>query len=415
MIQCLFLLSDAGDVILEKQWMGKRVERSICSWFWRQRSEMEDQDPPSVIASPTHYLLHIVREGVTFLACTASEMPPLLGIEFLCKVASVLENYLGGLNEDILKDNFVIVYEILDEMMDSGFPSTTEPSVLKEIIAPPNLVSRVLSVVTGTSSSLNAASPLATSSQVSWRASNVKHSNNEIYFDLVEEMDAVFNRDGFVVKCEAYGEIQATSRLSGMPELSLTFANADILHDVNFHPCVRYRAWEADQMLSFIPPDGAFKLMSYRVKGLKNPPLFVRPQLSSGEGICRVNVLVGLRGDPGKPVDAIIVQLPWPPSVVSTNLSPSVGTVTYSFSTKVSTWIIGRIPKDKSPCLSGTLQLEPGINRLEEFPTFLVGFKIQGTAVSGLKVDKMDIRNVEYRPYKGFRAVTRAASYEIRT
>lgn len=34
-----------------------------------------------VIASPTHYLFQIVREGITFLACTQLEMPPLMGIE----------------------------------------------------------------------------------------------------------------------------------------------------------------------------------------------------------------------------------------------------------------------------------------------------------------------------------------------
>lgn len=36
---------------------------------------------PNVLAAPTFYVVHIVREGVTFLACTKSEMPPLLGIE----------------------------------------------------------------------------------------------------------------------------------------------------------------------------------------------------------------------------------------------------------------------------------------------------------------------------------------------
>lgn len=34
-----------------------------------------------VIASPTHYLFQIFQEGITFLACTQAEMPPLMGIE----------------------------------------------------------------------------------------------------------------------------------------------------------------------------------------------------------------------------------------------------------------------------------------------------------------------------------------------
>jgi len=39
-------------------------------------------------------------------------MPPLMAIEFLSRVADVLIDYLGDLNEDIIKDNFVIVYQV---------------------------------------------------------------------------------------------------------------------------------------------------------------------------------------------------------------------------------------------------------------------------------------------------------------
>ncbi|CAM6061139.1 unnamed protein product [Sphagnum tenellum] len=415
MLHCVFLLSEHGEVMLEKQWMGQQVDRSICSWFWKQLHSGAKGHVPSVIAAPAYYLLHIVREGITFLACARSEMSPLLGIEFLGRVADVLSDYLGGLNDDLIKDNFVIVYQLLDEMMDSGFPMTTEPNILKEIIVPPNLVSRVISVVTGGASSMGRILPSATSSNVRWRASGIKHANNEIYFDLMEEMDATVNRDGFLARCEVYGEVRATSRLSGMPDVTVTFTNPSILNDVSFHPCVRYKSWEANQKLSFVPPDGSFKLMSYRVKNLKNTPIYVKPQLSSGEGVVTVNVMVGIRADPGKPVDSIVVQLPLPPAVASSDLSANHGTVTHNHNTKISTWNIGRIPKDKAPCLTGKLHLAKGLDRLHEYPTLLVGFKIMGVALSGFRNDKVDIEHVDYRSFKGFRALTRAACYEIRT
>ena len=88
----------------------------------------------------------------------------------------------------------MFAWQLLDEMMDNGFPLTTEISVLKDMIAPPNLVSRMLSVVTGGSSSMNTSLPLTTASNWPWRGNEIKYSNNEIYFDLVEEMDAVINR-----------------------------------------------------------------------------------------------------------------------------------------------------------------------------------------------------------------------------
>ncbi|KAK7850796.1 ap-3 complex subunit mu [Quercus suber] len=364
MLQCIFLLSDSGEVMLEKQLTGHQVDRSICDWFWGQAISQGDSFKlQPVIASPTHYLFQVVREGITFLACTQVEMPPLMAIEFLCRVADVLSDYLGGLNEDVIKDNFVIVYELLDEMIDNGFPLTTEPNILREMIAQPNIVSKMLSVVTGNSSNVSETLPGATASCVPWRTSDPKYANNEVYVDLVEEMDATINRDGVLVKCEIYGEVQVNSHLSGLPDLTLSFANPSILDDVRFHPCVRFRPWESHQILSFVPPDGQFKLMSYRVKKLKSTPIYVKPQLTSDAGTCCVNVMVGIRNDPGKTIDSITIQFKLPPCILSADLTSNHGTVN----------------------------------------------------ILSNKIDKLDLKNLPNRPYKGFRALTRAGEFEVRS
>ncbi|KAI9071491.1 hypothetical protein K1719_046534 [Acacia pycnantha] len=415
MLQCIFLLSDLGEVMLEKQLTGHRVDRSICDWFWEQAISLGDSfKQVPVIASPTHYLFQVFRDGITFLACTQVEMPPLMGIEFLCRVADILNDYLGGLNEDLIKDNFVIVYELLDEMIDNGFPLTTEPNILQEIIAPPNIVSKMLSVVTGNSSNVSDTLPGAMASCVPWRTADPKYSNNEVYVDLVEEMDAIISRDGVLVKCEINGEVQVNSHITGIPDLTLSFANPSILDDVRFHRCVRFRPWESDQILSFVPPDGQFKLMSYRVRKLKSTPIYVKPQLTSDGGTCRVSVLVGIRNEPGKTIDSVTVQFTLPPCILSADLTSNHGTVNV-LSDKTCTWSIGRIPKDKAPSMSGTLVLENGLERLHVFPTFRVGFRIMGVALSGLQIDKLDLKSLAYRFYKGFRALTRAGEFEVRS
>lgn len=401
--------------MLEKQLTGHRVDRSICDWFWEQSVSQGDSFKLwPVIASPTHYLFQIVRESITFLACTQVEMPPLMAIEFLCRVADVLSDYLGGVNEDLIKDNFVVVYELLDEMIDNGFPLTTEPNILREMISPPNIMSKVISAVTGSTSNVSNTLPGATSSCVPWRTVDVKHSNNDVYVNLVEHMDVIINREGVLVKCEIYGELQINSHLSGVPDLALTFANPSILNDVQFHPCVRFRPWESQQILSFVPPDGHFKLMNYRVKKLKNTPIYVKPQLSSESGNCRISVLVGMRNDPGKTVDSITVEFQLPPCILSADLTANHGTVNI-LANKSCIWDIGRIPKDKAPSMTGTMVLETGLERLKVCPSFKVGFKINGVALSGLRIDKLDLKNVPTRPYKGFRALTQAGEYEVRS
>lgn len=52
----------------------------------------------------------------------------------------------------------------------------------------------------------------------------------------------------------------------GAPSVS---QNPRLLDDVSFHPCVRFKRWEAERILSFIPPDGNFRLLSYHVSSQK--------------------------------------------------------------------------------------------------------------------------------------------------
>ncbi|XP_052154704.1 AP-3 complex subunit mu isoform X3 [Oryza glaberrima] len=387
MLQCVFLLSDSGEVMVEKQMTAHRVDRGICGWFWDYVLAHAAGDASKVlqvVVSPTHYLFQVYRNGVTFLACTQVEMPPLLAIE------------------------------ILDEMMDNGFPLTTEPNILKEMIAPPNIVSKMLNVVTGKSSNLGNKLPDAAASFVPWRTTVVKDASNEVYVNIVEELDACVNREGALVKCEAYGKIQVNSSLPGVPELTLSFSNPTIINDVRFHPCVRFRPWESNQILSFVPPDGQFELMSYRVKKLKTIPIYVKPQLTSDSGNCRVNVMVGIKNDPGKPIDSITVQFRLPPLIASADLTANYGTVDI-LADQTCLWTIGQIPKDKAPSLSGNLRLEEGLTHLHTFPTFEVKFKIMGVALSGLQIDKLEVKNTPNAPYKGFRAQTQAGRYEVRS
>ncbi len=42
--------------------------------------------------------------------------------------------------EAAIKDNVDVVYELLEEMLDNGFPLATESNILKELIKPPTIL-----------------------------------------------------------------------------------------------------------------------------------------------------------------------------------------------------------------------------------------------------------------------------------
>lgn len=55
-----------------------------------------------------------------------------LVLAFLYKLVDVFEDYFKDVEEESIRDNFVVIYELLDEMMDFGYPQTTEGKILQE-------------------------------------------------------------------------------------------------------------------------------------------------------------------------------------------------------------------------------------------------------------------------------------------
>ena len=51
----------------------------------------------------------------------------------------VFSEYFKELEEESIRDNFVIIYELMDELMDFGYPQTTDSKILQECVFSPCL------------------------------------------------------------------------------------------------------------------------------------------------------------------------------------------------------------------------------------------------------------------------------------
>lgn len=60
---------------------------------------------------------------------------------------------------------------------------------------------------------------------------------------------------GSTVFAEIQGYIDSSVKLSGMPDLTMSFVNHRLLDDVSFHPCVRYKRWEVSEFSSLFSVD----------------------------------------------------------------------------------------------------------------------------------------------------------------
>jgi len=187
---------------------------------------------------------------------------------------------------------------------------------------------------------------------------------------------------------------------------------------VSFHPCVRLKRWENEKVMSFVPPDGPFKLCSYHVGssgGMVSVPLYIKHNIRYAGSAGRFEVSVGPRHTSGKVVENVKVTSKMPKQIVNVNLTPSQGEYSFNSSTHELTWDIGRIQVGKPPSIRGSISLQPGVPLPEEKPTLSIQFKIQQLAISGLRISRLDMYNEKYKPFKGVKYMTLAGKFQVRT
>ena len=66
--------------------------------------------------------------GIYFTATTKNNVAPSTVMDILYRMMKVFRDYCGVLSEESIRKNFVLIYEIIDEVIDYGHPSlvTTE-------------------------------------------------------------------------------------------------------------------------------------------------------------------------------------------------------------------------------------------------------------------------------------------------
>jgi AP-2 complex subunit mu-1 len=203
--------------------------------------------------------------------------------------------------------NFVLIYELLDELIDFGYPQHTGPEVLKLYVTQKGLkseqkkqaeIKKRLGDITGA---------------ISWRAQDIKYRRNEIFIDVLEKVNVLYSPKGTLLESDVSGSIMIKAYLSGMPEcrfgmndkllldkeqaasgIARKRKNAIQLDDVSFHQCVKLNKFDTDRVVSFVPPDGEFELMKYRSTENLVLPFRLLPNVRETVGV-RVDFSVSIK------------------------------------------------------------------------------------------------------------------------
>ena len=384
--------------------------------------------------------------------------------EFLYRLAGVGRSYFGSMTEDAIKSNFVLVYELLDECLDMGYPQTVDVDSLKMYIFTESVRSGGLLGITGSNNSNGGGSnsggsalesqkvTIQTTGATSWRRPDIKYRKNECYLDVVESCTLLMSAKGTVLRCDVVGQVMMRTYLSGMPDCkiglndkvvlsragtrtaknALTASNNDgdatsynkkstnndsiELDDVQFHQCVKLGRLDADKVISFVPPDGEFELMRYRTTENITLPFKCTANVTESKSTVDYKITVKSCFTGSIYAQGVVIRIPAPGNTNKATISVPIGKAKYAAGENAIVWKIAKFGAGEEYSLSAVADLYSLVNKKTwSRPPISMEFQVMMFTSSGVSVRFLKVfEKSNYKSVKWVRYISKAGNYQFR-
>ena len=355
----------------------------------------------------------------------------------LSQMARLMRGYFGSFNEDAIRNNFVLVYELLDEIMDFGYPQILNEQVLKSYITQKGTKVGDSGASGPSASSVNM---MAVTGAVAHRREGIKYKKNEVYLDVIEDVNVLIGQQGSVLKADVQGGIVVKSYLSGMPSLKIGLNETSFLQndsttskqveklagrgrkidldDVVFHQCVNLTKFKSDNMVTFTPPDGEFQLMKYRATENLHIPFKVIPNIKD-MGRSRIEVRVNVKSlyAPRLTAMRLLVKIPVPKYTAKARFELTGGKCKYDSATNMLVWKLKRFPGQENATLFADVELVSTLKERKPWaqPPIQLDFNIPMYTSSGMQVLYLKVwEKSGYDTTKWVRKLTKAGDFSVR-
>ena len=421
-ISAIYFLDKKGRPIIFRNYGGE-VSQDISSNFQKKVLELEESNmKPLFSINDVHYCW--IRYKNIYIVAVSKRNPDICMVFFfLHRLIDLLIGYFNVLEDESIRDNFVLIYELLDEIMDHGYPQNTDAKLLKEYIKTSSYRLAVKKKITTE----------VINNQVSC-APGIKYQVNQAFVDVTERVSSLISHKGEMLRSDIIGVITMKTMLSGMPVLKLGLNDKsyfDItgkkasgktieMDDFKFHNCVNINKFEAERVIEFIPPDGFFTLMNYRLNLKIKPLIWVeveRKELTP----TKMKYLVKAKSNckAKSTANNVCIMIPVPVDLQNPLFKSSLGSVTYSPDKEVLIWNIKRFPGQKETNLIIQFNV-PSLRANDTKAKYLkkpieVKFEIPSFTVSGIQVRYLKITEASgYQAYPYVKYVTKNGEYQIR-
>lgn len=431
-----YLLNPRGDSIIFRDFRGD-IPKSTSEIFFRQVRfwQGKQQDAPPVFNYDGLNYLWLKKNSLFFVFVCKENVSPNFCIELLIRLTKLFKDYCGVLSEESVRVNFVLVYELLDEIMDDGYVQDTSTEAVKSyVFNQPVIMERSKQKMKIPDFNSKTTPSTAVDKPITFQGKKGK-KKNEIFVDIYERISITFNASGYILQSAIDGTIQMKSYLAGNPELRLALNEELVIgrgsgggygvvevDDCNFHECVKLDDFESQRILSLTPPDGEFVVMNYRITSDFRTPFRIFPFFELVSPY-KIELIVKIRADiPENNYGGnVIVQFPVPKATSSVTYELGHGVVgqgaEYNDKDKNFLWKIKKFQgaSEQTVRVKITLGSSHTAAVRKEIGPISMNFEIPMFNPSSLQVRYLRIlENSNYNPYRWVRYVTRSSSYVCR-
>jgi len=428
MISCVLFLNQKGDVVIGRSYR-EDVDNRLAEEF-KSKILLSPEETLPVMNLEGASFVHMRHGKLIVVAISRGNANAFLILKYLHNLVEVLESYFGVVDEESIRNNFVLIYELLDEMMDYGYPQNTDADILKLVITQKGVQSenkgRDISV--------------AATGVVNWRAEGLKYRKNELYIDVNEDVNLLMSAKGTILRSDVSGKVKLTCHLSGMPECKFGLndkimldkqpgkaggGNATrkggnssiVLDDVTFDKCVRLGKFDSDRTISFVPPDGEFDLMKFRVTENTILPFKIIPNVREiGRTRLEITVKVKANFEAKQSANVVRVIIPVPSTTSKCKFQKASGKAKYSPEQNAVVWRLRSFQGQAEYSLTTEVEMTATVGgKAWVRPPISMQFQVPMFTASQLKVMFLKVTEKSgYQTVKWVRYITNAGQYECR-
>uniref|UniRef100_A0AAY5L3V1 MHD domain-containing protein n=1 Tax=Esox lucius TaxID=8010 RepID=A0AAY5L3V1_ESOLU len=393
MIGGLFIYNHKGEVLISRVYRDDIGRNAVDAFRVNViHARQQVRSPVTNIARTSFF--HVKRSNIWLAAVTKQNVNAAMVFEFLYKMCDVMTAYFGKISEENIKNNFVLIYELLDEILDFGYPQNSETGALKTFITQTGIKSQskeeqsqITSQVTG---------------QIGWRREGIKYRRNELFLDVLESVNLLMSPQGQVLSAHVSGRVVMKSYLSGMPECKFGMNDKIVI----------------DKQGKGGATDEAGK--RYRTTKDIILPFRVIPLVREvGRTKLEVKVVIKSNFKPSLLAQKIEVRIPTPLNTSGVQVICMKGKAKYKASENAIVWKIKRMAGMKESQISAEIELLPTNDKKKwARPPISMNFEVpfapSGLKVRYLKVFEPKLNYSDHDVIKWVRYIGRSGIYETR-